>query len=89
MDKDFKDIIKTFIKIDSPKIKDKPYYSINKSKNIITLHDPVVKESSVKSSDFEEDFIFDENDSNEFIYKEICKDTIKNAINGSSYSFIS
>ena len=83
------DIIKTFIKIDTPKVEDKPYYKIDESKKIITLFDQIIKDSSDKSSDFEEDYIFDEKDDNSLIYDEICKNTIKEALNGISYSFIS
>ena len=43
MENDQNEIIKTFLKIDSPKFQDKPYYSINKEKNILTIFDPVDK----------------------------------------------
>lgn len=66
------EIIKTFLKIDSPKYQDKPYYSIDKEKNIITIFDPVDKEPSDKSSKFEQDKIFNENEEYSNIYEEIC-----------------
>ena len=88
MDVDSKETIKTYLKINSPNFEDKSYYSINKTKNIITLYDPVDKEPSDKSSDFEEDKIFDENDNNSYIYEEICQNTINNTLKGTSYSFI-
>ena len=89
MENDQNEIIKTFLKIDSPKFQDKPYYSINKEKNILTIFDPVDKGPSDKSSDFEQDKIFIENDNNSYIYEEICKNTIKESLDGTSFSFIS
>ena len=80
--------IKTFLKLDSPKYEDKPYYSINKSKNTITLFDKIIKSPSDNSAEFEEDKIFTESDENSYIYEEICLNTIKDALNGISYSFI-
>ena len=89
MDLNSNEEIKTFLKIDAPKVEDKAYYAINETRNIITLFDSVDKGPSDKSSDFEEDKIFTETDENSYIYEEICKDTIKESLNGISYSFIS
>ena len=89
MDNNQNEIIKTFLKIESPNFQDKPYYSINKEKNILTIFDPVDKGPSDKSSDFEQDKIFIENDGNSYIYEEICKNTIKESLEGISFSFIS
>ena len=82
------EIIKTFLKVDSPKYIDKPYYSINKSKNIITLHDKIIKSPSDSSADFEEDKLFNELDENSYIYEEICLNSIKDALNDISYLFV-
>ena len=89
MDLNSNEEIKTFLKIDAPKVEDKTYYTINETRNIITLFDSVDKGPSDKSSDFEEDKIFTETDENSYIYEEICKDTVKESLNGISYSFIS
>ena len=83
------DVLKTFLKINSPKVEDKSYYQINKARNALTLYDPINKEPSDKSSYFEENKIFIETDENSYIYEEICRDTIKESFNGISYSFIS
>ena len=82
------DIIKTFLKVDSPKFGDKPYYSISKNKKSITLFDKVIKAPSDSSTEFEEDKIFTESDENSYIYEEICLNSIKEALNGVSCSFI-
>ena len=80
--------IKTFLKVDSPKYVDKPYFSINKSKKSITLFDKITKAPSNSSTEFEEDKIFIESDENSYIYEEICLNSIKEALNGISFSFI-
>jgi len=82
------EIIKTFLKVDSPKFGDKPYYSISKNKKSITLFDKVIKAPSDSSTEFEEDKIFTESDENSYIYEEICLNSIKEALNGISFSFI-
>ena len=83
------ELIKTFLKVDSPKYIDKPYYSINNSKKIITLYDRNKKSPSDNSTDFEEDKIFTELDENSYIYENICRNSIKDVVlNGISYSFI-
>ena len=88
MENSSNETIKTFLKIDSPNFQDKPYYSINKDKKILTIFHPVDKAPSDKSSDFEQDRIFTENDETSFIYEEICKNTIDDIFNGISFSFI-
>ena len=55
----------------------------------IDLFDKVIKAPSDSSTEFEEDKIFTESDENSYIYEEICKDTVKESLNGISYSFIS
>ena len=80
--------IKTFLKIDSPKYEDRPYYSINKSNNKITLFDKIIKSPSDNSAEFEEDKIFTESEENSYIYEEICLNSIKDALKGISYSYI-
>ena len=82
------EIIKTFLKVDTPKYVDKPYYTINKSKKIITLHDKIIKSPSESSFDFEEDKIFNESDENSYIYEEICRNSIKDALDDISFLFV-
>ena len=82
------EILKTFLKVDSPKYEDKPYYSINPSKKSITLFDKIVKSPSDNSTEFDEDKIFTSLDENSYIYEEICLNSIKEALNGISYSFV-
>ena len=81
--------IKSFLRIETPKVKDAPFYEINTSKNLITLYYPSVKKPSDRSSTFELDKIFTSDNENSYIYEEICLNTIKDCLEGFSYSFIS
>ena len=81
--------IKSFLRIENPKIKDTPFYEINSGQNIITLHNPSEKKYINKSSQFELDKIFTSDNENSYIYEEICLNTIKECLEGFSYSFIS
>ena len=83
------DAIKSFLKIETPKVKDTLYYEVNSSNNIISLFDPIKKEHSDKSLNFEVDKIFTSENENSYIYEEICLNTIKEALEGISFSFIS
>jgi len=83
------DAVKSFLKIETPKVKDTLYYEVNSSKNIISLFDPIKKEPSDKSLNFEVDKIFTSENENSYIYEEICLNTIKEALEGISFSFIS
>ena len=87
MDLNSNENIKTFLKVDSPNYIDKPYFSINKNRKILTLFDKIIKAPSDSSTEFEEDKIFTESDENSYIYEEICLNTIKNALNGISHFF--
>ena len=90
MDKTYpEDAIKSFLKIENPKIKDTIYYEINSQKNIISLYDPIHKKPSDKTAKFEIDKIFTSDNENSYIYEEICLNTIKEVVEGISYSFIS
>ena len=88
MDLNSSEIIKTFLKVDSPKYVDKPYYSINENKKTITLYDKIIKAPSDSSAEFEEDKIFTDSDENSYIFEEICLNSVKNAFNGISQFFI-
>ena len=81
--------IKSFLRIETPKIKDIPFYEIDTSKNLITLYNPSDKKPSDRSSTFELDKIFTNENENSYIFEEICLNTIKDCLDGFSYSFIS
>ena len=81
--------IKSFLRIENPKIKDTPFYEINSRQNIITLYNPSEKKKSERSSKFELDKIFTSDNENSYIFEEICLNTIKECLEGFSYSFIS
>ena len=81
--------IKSFLRIETPKLKDSPYYEVNIYQNIITLHNPFEKKFTDRSSNFELDKIFTNENENSFIFEEICLNTTKDCLDGFSYSFIS
>ena len=83
------DLIKIYLKVKEPLNDDKPYYNINLENNIFTLYDPIIKSPSEKSAIFEFDKIFTQNNENSYIYEEICRDSVNNALNGESITFIS
>ena len=83
------DLIKIYLKVKEPLNDDKPYYNINLENNIFTLYDPVIKSPSEKSAIFEFDKIFTQNNENSYIYEEICRDSVNNALNGENITFIS
>ena len=88
MDNYPEDAIKSFLRIEIPKIKDQLYYAVNSKKNIISLYDPVCKGPSSKTLKFELDKIFTNENENSYIYEEICLNSIKDILEGVSYSFI-
>ena len=81
--------IKSFLRIENPKINDTPFYEINSQQNIITLYNPSEKKYSDKALKFELDKIFTSEEENSYIFEEICLNTIKECLEGCSYSFIS
>ena len=83
------DLIKIYLKVKEPLNDDKPYYNINLENNIFTLYDPIIKSPSEKSAIFEFDKIFTQNNENSYIYEEICRDSVNNALNGENITFIS
>ena len=83
------DLIKTFLYITYPKIEDKSYYKVDLSNNVLFLFDPITRTESDKDGIFEMDKIFTSEHNNSYIYEEICSNTIKEALNGESFSFIS
>ena len=83
------DIIKTFIKIESPENKKDNIYEIDNSKKILTLYNFESITHSQNSFFFEFDKIFTSKDSNSYIYEEICLNCIKECLKGISFNFIS
>jgi hypothetical protein len=67
--------IQTFLKIKSPEIGDKQYYTVENNNKIFVLHDPIIKVESDKSQKYEIDKIFKDNTPYENI-KEIIIITI-------------
>ena len=83
------DMIRTFLKIGSPKIEEKSYYEVDLEKNIILLHDPIFKNKSDNSDLYEVNQIFTNKHQNSYIYEQICQNTISESLNGDSFVFIS
>ena len=81
---DENDIIKTFLKIEPMKEPKSSLYSLDLSKNIISLFSP-----EGNRQDFELNKIFTSKDENSYIYEIICLNTINESLKGISYSFIS
>ena len=85
------DKIKAFIKLEYSELKKKDIYEVDKSKKFITIYnlDPTEKSKEKKSYPFEFNKIFMDNDTNSYIYEEICLNCIKQLFEGISFSFIS
>ena len=81
--------IKTYLHIHNPIVKDKPYYKIDSSKNILYLHNQINISESESDGIFEFDKIFTNENSCSDIYKNICGTMIQNFYDGKSYCFIS
>ena len=85
------DKIKAFIKLEYSELKKKDIYEVDESKKFITIYnlDPTEKSKEKKSYPFEFNKIFMDNDTNSYIYEEICLNCIKQLFEGISFSFIS
>ena len=83
--------IKSFIKLEFSEIQKKDIYEIDKSKKYITIYNLETKDDIIekKSYNFEFDKVFTNNDSNSYIYEEICLNCIKQSFEGISFNFIS
>ena len=81
--------IKTYLHIHNPTVKDKPYYKIDKSKNILYLHNQKIISESESDGIFEFDKIFTNENSPPDIYKNICDNMIQNFYEGKSHCFVS
>ena len=80
--------IQTFLKIKSPEIGDKQYYTIENNNKVFALHDPIIKVESDKSQNYEIDKIFEDNTSYKNIYNEITNNCINESLKGTYYTFI-
>ena len=80
--------IQTFLKIKSPEIGDKQYYTIENNNKVFALHDPIIKVESDKSQKYEIDKIFEDNTSYKNIYNEITNNCINESLKGTYYTFI-
>ena len=78
------DIIKVFIKLEFSETKIQNLYEINKSRKIITIYD-----TENNPYHFEFDKIFNNIDTNSYIFEEICLNCITQNFEGISFSFIS
>ena len=85
------DKIKAFIKLEYSELKKKDIYEVDESKKFITIYnlDPTEKSKEKKSYPFEFNKIFMDNDTNSYIYEEICLNCVKQIFEGISFSFIS
>ena len=81
---DNNDIIKVFIKLEFSETKIQNLYEINKSRKIITIYD-----TENNPYHFEFDKIFNNIDTNSYIFEEICLNCITQNFEGISFSFIS
>ena len=89
MDQNDSEKIEIFLHVHHPQSEDKSYYSIDQEKNLFYLHDPIIKNMSDKTAIFELNKIFTNENKNSYIYSEISGNTIKEALNGFSFVFIS
>ena len=85
------DKIKTFIKLEFSELKREDLYEVDESKKFITIFnsEKINQIIEKKSYPFEFDKIFTDNDSNSYIYEEICLNCIKESLEGISFNFIS
>ena len=83
------DIIKTFIKIEYPELKKDNIYEVDENNQNIKLNN---SDKDVECNGFfyfKYDKIFTNNDSNSYIYEEICMNCVKESFEGNSFCFIS
>ena len=82
--------IKIFLKLTTPKVKDKPYYQISiDKKSFLLSNNPKLKSENEKSEKYSFDKIFTENNENSYIYEEIMRNCIQESLSGIHFSFIS
>ena len=78
-----------YLKVKEPVEKDKLYYNISEDKKLFSLYDKVIKDESSKTQKIELDKIFDDSETEEVIYNDICKYCIDDSMEGNNYTFIS
>ena len=78
------ELIKTFLKLRNPRMVDKPYYSVDLSRNIFTLFDAELKSPSAKSLLFETDKSFTEQHEHTYIYEESYRECSTESLNGNN-----
>ena len=81
--------IKIYLKIKTPLIKDNPYYNIDLTSNIFSLHNDNKKTTSNEIFELNLDKIFTDENKNSYIYIQTCSNVIKDCLNGISFCFIS
>ena len=85
------DKIKAFIKLEYSELIKKDIYEVDESKKFITIYnlETTDQPKEKKSYPFEFNKIFMNNDTNAYIYEEICLNCIKQIFEGISFTFIS
>ena len=84
------DRIKTFLKIKSSHSSDKSYFKISEDKKIFSLLDPISKSIDGQTKQFELDKIFTDQNEYSYIYEEICRDCVTEALEKNiHFTFIS
>ena len=84
------DRIKTFLKIKSSQSSDKSYYKISEDKKIFSLLDPITKTIDGHTQQYELDKIFTDHNEYSYIYEEICRDCVTEALDKNiHFTFIS
>ena len=84
------DRIKTFLKIKSSHSSDKSYFKISEDKKIFSLLDPISKSIDGQTKQFELDKIFTDQNEYSYIFEEICRDCVTEALEKNiHFTFIS
>ena len=82
--------IKTFLKIKTSQTSDKSYFKISEDKKIFSLLDPISKSIDGQTQQYELDKIFTDQNEYSYIYEEICRDCITEALEKNiHFTFIS
>ena len=82
--------IKTFLKIKTSQTSDKSYFKISEDKKIFSLLDPISKSIDGQTQQYELDKIFTDQNEYSYIYEEICRDCVTEALDKNiHFTFIS
>ena len=82
------EFIKTFLKVKTPKIVDKPYYELDLKNDIFIIHDDIAKSHTKKTSKIKLNKIYTDNNDNNYIFKETCSHIVEDMLNGISNCII-